>query len=208
MKERANKMSDSDSHPFGDLDTQRLRRRMMLYYTRDGLWDICVGVCVLAWALALRFDFVALVGVVIVGAVSVVPAVRQKTTYPRIGYARVKPDSGTRKTLAVLAAFGLAVLMLVLLAGTEALELLLSHIDLALGAMWALLIVVAGTVLAARRFYAYALLVFVGGALTQWGATELWLAFATAGAGIIVAGSAVMLRFVRDNPKAAGEDNG
>ena len=34
-----------------ELDTRRLQRRMMLYYTQDGLWDLCLGACVLSWGL-------------------------------------------------------------------------------------------------------------------------------------------------------------
>lgn len=191
-----------------DLDAKQMRRRMLLYYARDGLWDICVGICVLGWALALRFDFIALVGVIIAGTASVVPAVRKKVTYPRIGYARLKPDSGTRQMLALLVAFGLSALMLVLLAGTGLRELIRTYIEVWLGVMGALLIAVLGYLLNTSRFYVYAMLVFLAGAATQWAGVELWLAVAVAGASIIAAGIVVLCRFLRDNPSVADEQNG
>ncbi len=188
-----------------EVDTKKLQRRMMLYYSRDGLWDICFGVCVLGWALASRFDFIAFIGVTIVVAVTLVPVVKQRLTYPRIGYARLKPDSGMRKLLAVFVALGAAVLFLVILSGAGMQELLSAYLPLWLGAMGAVLIAVVGHVLNTGRFYVYALLVFLAGSATQWAGVELWLAVATASAAIIVTGIFVLARFLRKNP-ASQED--
>lgn len=182
------------------MDGKKMRRRILLYYTRDGLWDICIGVCVLGWALAIHFDFIAFIGVIVAIAVTLVPVLKQRLTYPRIGYARLKPDSGTRKLLAVFVALGAAVLFLVILAGAGLQEMLHAYLSLWLGATGALLIAVIGHVLGTTRFYLYALLVFLAGAATQRGSVELWLAIAAAGAVIIISGAYVLLRFVRDNP--------
>lgn len=175
---------------------------MLLYYTRDGLWDICVGVCVAGWALALRFDFIALVGVVYAGAILLVPLLKQRLTYRRVGYAKFKPDPGVRKVLAVFVALGLGVLVLVIVAGTGMMHLLRDYLVVWMGGMGALLIAVIGKAFNARRFYVYALLVFAAGIAAQWGGIELWLAVVVAGAAIIVTGTYVLVRFLRENPRS------
>ena len=54
------------SEPFGDssseTDVSGLERRVTHYYMQDGLGDLCLGVCVLAWGMAIRFDVAAFIG--------------------------------------------------------------------------------------------------------------------------------------------------
>ncbi|HHE41916.1 MAG TPA: hypothetical protein ENL12_04660 [Dehalococcoidia bacterium] len=181
-----------------EIETRKMRRRMLLYYTRDGLWDICIGICVLGWALAIRYDFIAFIGVIV--AVTFVPVLKQRLTYPRIGYARLKPDSGTRKLLAVFVALGAAVLFLVLVAGAGLQAMLRDYLPLWLGVMGALLVAVIGHVLGTTRFYVHALLVFLAGAAAQWAGVELWVVVTLAGAAIIAIGGYVLVRFLREHP--------
>ena len=192
-------MSEHTS-PHEHMDVKKMRRRVLLYYTRDGLWDICIGICVVGWALALRFDFIAFVGVVFAAAVALVPPVKQKLTHPRIGYARFRPDPGTRKLLAVLVGAGAGVLVLVVVAGAGMRELLSEYLEVWLGGMAALLLIVLAHVFAARRFYLHGLLVFLAGVVTWWAVVDLWLAVVVAGAIIIGIGAYVLYRFLGENP--------
>jgi len=183
------------------LDTRKLEHKMLLYYTQDGLWDICLGVCVLGWALALRFEFIAFIGVIVAVAVTLVPLLKSKLTYPRIGYARLRPDSGVRKWLAALVGVGVAMLLLVVSASPGVRDLFREYLTVLLGAMGASVIAVFGKAFNTGRFYWYALLVFVAGAANHWVGVDLWLAVGVSGAAMVGCGAGVLVRFLRDNPR-------
>lgn len=192
-----------------DMDTKRLEQRMLLYYTQDGLWDLCLGACVVAWGLGIRFDFVALHGAFCGLAVVLVWALKKVITHPRAGYARMREGGPLQrrftKALAITVVLGLVVFLL----GIVAFELvsgngaivLRAYFPVLFGGMVAILFAVIATWVHQPRFYVYALLIFLAGVVHQWGGVELWIAVATAGTAIIVGGAFVLVRFLRNNPK-------
>jgi hypothetical protein len=52
-----------------------------------------------------------------------------------------------------------------------------------------------------RRFYVYGALIFLAGVVHQWGGVPLWLAVTLVGGAIVVSGTMVLRRFLRENPK-------
>ncbi|TFH33791.1 MAG: hypothetical protein E4G93_06360 [Dehalococcoidia bacterium] len=63
---------------------------------------------------------------------------------------------------------------------------------------------IVGYWLRASRFYLYGLLLFLAGVVHQWGGVALWGTVAVAGTVMLIIGSLVLFRFLRDNP-IAGE---
>ena len=69
------------------------------------------------------------------------------------------------------------------------------------GAMVAILFSVIAAWVHQPRFYAYALLIFLAGVVHHWGGVELPLAVTLAGTAILACGTAVLVRFLRNNQR-------
>ena len=192
----------------GELDTRRLERRMLLYYTQDGLWDLFVGVCAVSWSLLLRIDLVALVGAVCGMAAVLVIALKQRITYPRVGYARFRSAGASRGVIAGSVGFGAACLLIVLTVRSGMAEVIRPYFPVWMGLAIGALIAVAGWAFNARRFYLHGALIFLAGVAHQWGGVPLWLAVTIAGVVIVVVGAVVLARFLRNNPKVGVEIHG
>lgn len=198
-----------DSRAAGnELDTRRLERRMLLYYTQDGLWDLCLGACVLAWGLAIRSDMAAFVGVFCAVAVSLVQVLKQRITYPRAGYARLRSGGALKKSLSIvlagMVALGVAAFLTTM---SSPAAFVREYFSVLFGTLIAVVLSLAAWWSGASRFYAYAALIWGVGAADQWGMAPLPTAVIGAGVLILAAGALVLLRFLRDNP-VRREDGG
>jgi len=202
-------MTKKDGESPVESGVRRMEQRMLLYYTQDGLWDLCLGACVLAWGLGIWLDFVALHGAFCGAAVVLVWALKKVITYPRAGYARMREGGELqrrfRKALAIAVVLGLVVFLLgvVVFEGTAGVvaTVLRAYFPVLFGAMVAILFSVIAAWVHQPRFYAYALLIFLAGVLHQWGGVELPLAVTVAGTAILACGTAVLLRFLGNNPR-------
>ncbi|MBN1152402.1 MAG: hypothetical protein JXA58_04260 [Dehalococcoidia bacterium] len=203
------KVGNKSSEPEPVLDTRKLEQRMLLYYTQDGLWDLCLGACVLAWALGIRFDLVALHGAFCGAAVVLVWMLKKAITHPRAGYARLREGGRLQrrftKALAISVVLGLVVFLLgvVVFEGMSGgiATTLRAYFPVLFGAMVAILFSVIAAWVHQPRFYGYALLIFLAGVAHQWGGVALWIAVAAAGMAIVVCGGAVLARFLKNHPK-------
>lgn len=194
-------MTDATRAGGVEMDGKRLQRQMMLYYTQDGLWDLFVGACVLAWGLLLDTEMSVLIGVVCAAAFAFLWIAKRRITHPRIGYARFRPASRWRGLLAALAGMvvggGLVLLRSQTAVGTVIDAYLPVWTGLAIGGLVAVVALSFNT----PRLYAYGALIFLAGVVHQWGGVPLWLAVTLVGGAIIVSGSVVLRRFLRENPE-------
>ena len=202
-------MVKNDSGLPVESSVRRMEQRMLLYYTQDGLWDLCLGACVLAWGLGIWLDFVALHGAFCGAAVVLVWALKKVVTYPRAGYARMREGGQLQrrfmKALAASVVAGLVVFLLGVvvfegMAGGVA-TVLRAYFPVLFGAMVGILFSVIAAWVHQPRFYAYALLIFLAGVVHQWGGVELPLTVTVAGTCILACGMAVLVRFLRNNPR-------
>jgi len=197
------------------LDTKKLEQRMLLYYTQDGLWDLCLGACVMAWGLAIRFDLAAFIGVFCGVAVVLVWTLKKVITHPRAGYARMREGGPLQrrftKALAIAVVLGLVVFLLGIVAfelvSGNAATVLRAYFPVMFGAMVAILFSVIAAWVHQPRFYVYALLIFLAGVVHQWSGVELWIAVTSAGTAIVLAGAVVLVRFLRNNPRIGDDAN-
>jgi hypothetical protein len=184
-----------------ELDTELIERRMFLYYTQDGLGDLCLGACMLAWGLAIRFDMAAFIGAFCAVAVTMVWPLKRWLTYPRAGYARLRTQGAIKVRFRILAIGMLALgLVVFLLVSQKPGDFVAQHFPVVFGAVFGLFLSVVGYWLRTTRFYLYGLLLFLAGAVHQWGGVDLWATVTVAASVIIGSGAWILVRFLRDNP--------
>lgn len=201
-------MTDVTRGSGAELDTRQLQRRMMLYYTQDGLWDLFIGACMLAWGLLLGTEMSSLIVVSCVAASGLLWVAKRHITHPRVGYARFRPASRSRRLLAALVGGTVGGMLVLLTSRTAVGVLILPYLPVWTGlAMGALVAVVAWS-FNARRFYAYGALIFLSGVVHQWGGVPLWISVTFAGIAITVSGAMVLMRFLKENPKVDEGLNG
>ena len=182
-------------------DNRVAERRMMLYYTQDGLGDLCLGACMLAWGLAIRFDMAAFIGAFCAVAVTIIWPLKRWLTYPRAGYARLRTQGAikVRFRILLIGMLALGVVVFVLFS-QEPGDFIRQNFPVFFGATFGLFLSVVGYWLGTARFYVYGLLLFLAGAVHQWGGVDLWATVTTAGSVVIASGAWVLVRFLRDNP--------
>ncbi|MBN1856739.1 MAG: hypothetical protein JW846_07300 [Dehalococcoidia bacterium] len=193
------------SEPLGDSSSRTevtgLERRMVHESMKDGLGDLCLGVCVLAWGLAIRFDLAAFIGAFCAVAVTMVWPLKKWLTYPRVGAAKPGTQMAMNKRfmmlLAGMALFGIVAFSLVS-QGPGA--FIREYFPVVFGVVFAIFLSVVGYWLGVARFHVYGLLLALAGAVHQWGGVDLWTTVATAGLLILIPGAWVLIRFLRDNP--------
>ena len=184
-----------------ELDGKRLQRQMMLYYTQDGLWDLFVGACVLAWGLLMDTEMSVMVGVICAAAFAFLWIAKRRITHPRIGYARFRPANRWRSVVAALVGMVVGGGFVLLSAQTAVGTLIEVYLPVWTGLAMGGLVAVVALSFNTRRFYVYGALIFLAGVVHQWGGVPLWLAVTLVGGAIVVSGTMVLRRFLRENPK-------
>jgi len=183
------------------LDGKRIQRQMMLYYTQDGLWDLFVGACVLAWGLLMETDMSVMIGVVCAAAFAFLWVAKKRITHPRIGYVRFRPASRWRGLLAAVIGMVVGGGLVLLRSQTAVGTLIDAYLPVWTGLAMGGLVAVVALSFNTRRFYVYGALIFLAGVVHQWGGVPLSFAVTLVGGAIIVSGAVVLRRFLRDNPK-------
>ncbi len=193
-------MKDMASEGGNDLDARGLHRRMMVYYTQDGLWDLFVGACVLAWGLLIDTEMSVMIGVVCAAAFAFLWIAKRRITHPRIGYARFRPASRWRGLLGALVGMVVGGGLVLLKSQTAVGTLIESYLPVLTGLAMGGLVAVVALSFNVRRFYAYGTLIFLAGVVHQWGGMPLGPAITVAGVVIAISGANVLRRFLRENP--------
>lgn len=194
-------MPKATNRGVADLDTKQLSRRMRIYFMRDGLWDLFAGMSAIAWGVLIRLDMPALIPVALIVLAGLVPALRPRVTFPRLGYARLRTASPARNGGAALAAMavGAAIVLVTFRTGLGA--LIQAYLPVWAGIAIGSLVGLTGWSFGAGRFIAYGVLILLATMAYQWGGVALWLAVVAAGVAIAACGLVVLYRFVRDNPR-------
>ena len=83
-----------------EMDTERIRRKVYMTYFQDGLWDMVLGLFLLGWGLTVSFDLPWLPGATFIAFFWLALGLKQKITYPRIGY--VKAAEQRNRTIIII----------------------------------------------------------------------------------------------------------
>ncbi|MFH1640123.1 MAG: hypothetical protein ABIB93_07455 [Chloroflexota bacterium] len=188
-------------------DLGKIQKTIYLSYFQDGLWDILLGLFLLAWGVSIMADFVAfLAGSYVIGY-AVVFALKRRITYPRIGYVQ---SSGGRKqklrlVIAGFVALLLGTMILAMFFISSAPQWLHHYFVFLFGTMLAIVISLIAYWWGIRRWYIYALLIWTGVVFHQWLDAPLGYSFIVPGAMVMLFGIVLLLRFLRKYPKPTKE---
>jgi len=192
-----------------ETDPKKIRRKVYMTLFEDGLWDVVLGLFLLAWGFAILFDLGWLPGVGFVVFFYLALGLKQKITYPRIGYAR--PAEGRKQRSRAVIAGGVALLlgvMVFLLVVTGRMpQFLRDYFELLFGTMLAIAVGLVGYWWGIIRWYCYAGLVFVFAAFNHWLGLSFELSFVIPGGVILFYGVIVFVRFLRKYPTVSAEDS-
>jgi hypothetical protein len=192
-----------------DISLKEIQRKVYMTFFQDGLWDIFLGLFILGWGLAMLTDLAYLPGVTFIGLYFAIWGVKKRITYPRIGYARFSATSRRRITTKFVI-LGVAVLlvgvMLAVLWGTRTRpQWLADYFPLIFNGILASIVCFVAYWARVKRFYGYAVLIFLGAVFHLWLGIEWEFGFIGAGGIILLIGLGVLIIFLRKYPKIGEE---
>jgi len=192
-----------------DVSLKEIQRKVYMSFFQDGLWDILLGLFILGWGLAILTDLAYLPGVTFIGLYFAIWGLKKRLTYPRIGYARFSATSRRRITTKFII-LGVAVLlvgvMVAVLWGIRTRpQWLTDYFPLIFNGILAAIVCFIGYWARAKRFYGYAVLIFLGAVFHLWLGAEWEFGFIGAGGIILLIGLGVLIIFLRRYPKMAEE---
>jgi hypothetical protein len=197
-----------------NINLKNNQREAYLYFHKDGLIDIAVGLGVLIFGLGVLVDLPSLAAILPFNIVILWKPIKKSFTAPRLGAddQELLETAAIRKTLALmsglllfLAASGLALFLTLSIGNVSTVvrDWMRAYIELGFGVFAAVVLSTVGVILNVQRFHFYALLtllVFVGGYFLQAG---LPVALVLTGAVIILAGLVVSWQFTMSHPVRA-----
>jgi hypothetical protein len=192
-----------------DISLKEIQRKVYMTFFQDGLWDIFLGLFILGWGLAILTDLAYLPGVAFIGLYFAIWGVNKRLTYPRIGYARFS-ETSRRRITAKFVILGVAVMLVgVIMAvlwgiGTRP-QWLADYFPLIFNGILAAIVCFVAYWARVKRFYGYAVLIFLGAVFHLWLGTEWEFGFIGAGGIILLIGLGVLIIFLRKYPKMAEE---
>ncbi len=191
------------------LDLKAIEKRAYLSIWEDGLIDVFAGVALLGLGLFWLTDYAVFGGLLPALLIPFWPAARRWITVPRAGsvqFSRERRATERRKLSGLLFAgsatllLGVALYFTVVRDGVSSREWLAAAIPALPGILLAFGATLTGSMIGARRFYAYGVLLVVGGGVGIWLRLEPGVYMAAAGAVILLAGLMMVVRFVRKYP--------
>ena len=188
--------------------TKRIQRKVYMSYFQDGLWDVVLGLFLLSWGFAVLFDLGWLPGVAFVVFFYLALSLKQKSTYPRIGFSKPAEHRKQMSRIVIAGAvtllLGIMVFIIVIAGGMP--QLLHDYFELLFGTMLAVVIGLIGYWWGIVRWYSYAGLVFVLAAFNQWLGLSFEMSFIIPGGVILLYGLIIFIRFLRKYPKVSAEN--
>ncbi|UCG29728.1 MAG: hypothetical protein JSV53_09515 [candidate division WOR-3 bacterium] len=192
------------------VDLGEIKRKTRYMNFQDGLMDIVLGVHLVLTYYVIEYRLLLNIPWIVIGPL-IVEAIRKRTTYPRIGYARVANRGATALRILLVCVAGIVLLFAV----TALIFLLLGlpvqnnwHHVLKLAAV--LLIPVIFGLLAHEhrvyRWFVYGVLIGLGGLFVRAIApNSLQFYFAILGGVVSVIGIAIFLDFLNKHPRQPEE---
>jgi len=192
-----------------DTELKAIQRKVYMSFFQDGVWDIFLGLFILAWGLSILTEAAYLPGISFLGIYFSIWGIKKWLTYPRIGYVRFTSTSRRRITARFLI-LGTVVLLLGLLAGVlfgigTRPQWLVDYFPLIFNGMLAAIVCFAAYWARANRFYVHAALIFLGAVIHQWLGVKWELGFIGAGSIILLIGLGILIIFLRRYPRVAEE---
>ena len=190
-----------------ETDPKKLQRKIHLTFFQDGLWDIFLGFFLLAWGFTVWFDFFWLPGAIFIIFFWLTLGLKQKITYPRIGYAR--PAKYRQRTLKIVIAgvvLLVAIVVLLPVINRGGIQFLHDYFELLFNTSIAIALGLTAYWWRIYRWYIYAGMVLIFSVSNQWSEFSFSMSFIIPGGIITLCGLAILYRFLRKYPAISGED--
>jgi len=178
-------------------------------YFQDGMWDIVLGLFFLGWGFTVLFDLGWLPGATFVSSFYIAMGLKQKITYPRIGFSRLaetRRRASVSIIIGVVALLGIIVLLPVFNPAVQ--QVLQKYFEFLFGTTLAVAVGLIGYWWRITRWYWYAGMVFILAAVNQWLGLSFHLSFIIPGVVILSCGAFLFVLFLRKNPSVSEEDLG
>lgn len=193
-----------------DSELQTIQRKVYMSFFQDGVWDIFLGLFILAWGLSILTEATYLPGISFLGLYFAIWGIKKWLTYPRIGYVRFNVSSRRRITTRFLI-LGAAVLLIGLLAAVlwgigARPQWLADYFPLIFNGMLAVVVCIAAYWGRVNRFFVYAVLIFLGAVFHLWLGIRWEFGFIGAGGIIILIGLGILIIFLRKYPRVSQEN--
>lgn len=189
-----------------EIDPKVIRRKVYMSYFEDGLWDVVLGLFLLGWGFTVWFDLPWLPGVTFIVFFWLALGLKQKVTYPRIGYARPSEQRKRQVRIVIAGAvilLGIIVILPLIRGGAS--QLLRDYFELLFSSMLAVAFGLIGYWFKIVRWYAFAALVFVFAVPNQWLGLSFHLSFIIPGGITLLVGLIIFIRFLRKYPIVSAE---
>jgi hypothetical protein len=181
-------------------------------YHKDGLMDLFIGFGIFFAGLFLWVGMVWMAGIFIPVLLPSFQAARKRFLEPRIG--KLPPSTEQQAQTQKVVLLTTLLLGVLFLAGIGMFyaygelsgplnDWLRPNFLLVLGIIFACVWLLAAAMLKVNRFYLYAAFTFVSLALAQFMALPFWIALTILGGLIILSGTIILIRFIREHPVSA-----
>jgi len=183
-------------------ELKQLEKKIVLRYFEDGLWDIYLGLLLLAFGCTILFDMGYLVGGIAALGI-IIPRYGKSTfTYPRIGY--IKPKKSRKKNISFIL-LGLMVMGIVLFffmmggQDNQVTQVLKDNLLLIIGAIWGGALLAVSLILDVPRYAIFGVILFTAVVAAEW-IGSLGLNLTLMGVLVLIFGSIMLYRFVKRYP--------
>ena len=196
------------------IDLTEMERKAYMAYHQDGLWDITLGFCLLAFGIGILFDQMIFAIIMPAFVTPFARRFKEKVTLPRLGHARFSPEREAKEQSKALRLSVMIGLVVLILAGTiVAITLppvlnawISDNIEIAFGILMGAMLAIIALVTGITRLLAYAglvLIAFIAGDISGIGLPATMISLSVA---LLLAGVIVLVRFLRKYP--APSDSG
>lgn len=195
-----------------NIDLKQVERKVFASYFHDGMWDLYGGFVLLGFGLTMLTDLDYLIIAFV--AMAMVPLlIKKRIVIPRLGIVKFSQERQDKNKKSILAAT--ITLTLTALLGMGFFILFTSktmphwleiwmheHFLIFFGGMIAVLVLIAAFLVSVKRFYLYAVLVFIAFFLASTLRPEDMegIPITVAGGLVLLSGVVILIRFLRHNP--------
>jgi hypothetical protein len=182
------------------------------YNSVDGLGDITLGLVIILAASSVFFKLLPYTTIVFLLIFQLIKTLRERITYPRIGYAKYK---GSEKKMRISSLVSLSIGSLIFIlfiylyrTDIDLQDTLRGYMPLILGVFFGIVVFSIGKTFYIRRFNAHSILVFFSFVLIffidrEYAAPAVLI---SCGAVILISGTIIFIRFIRKNPRLSEEN--
>lgn len=185
-----------------DNELKKMERNLLLRYFEDGLVDIYIGYILVVFGAFILLDIASLTGAFAALGFFIPKILKNRYTYPRRGYIKLKNERRSYVGYILLGVFLLAVFIFFLFSSNTSnwmVEILKDNMLIVVATIWSGALALVALVMRVTRFYVYAVGIFFTILMTIW-VGSMGLNLLVLGLLIILSGVLILRQFIRRYP--------